>query len=257
MAFRNCSDKAKAGIMAHLDDKLTPVTPAEVLEALGKSWQIEFGSPAHRTSLLVLLSQWALETGRGKSMHCYNLGNVKSNQTTGDWCFFRCNEVINGKVVWFDPDHPACCFRAFTNLNDGALDYLRVLHTRFSKAWPAVESGDPALFSHLLKANHYYTADEGQYTKTLVALFNEFSRTLQVQSNPTKVPDLYSGVGIQTVLKALNFDPGTIDGIDGPNTRAAVKHFQLAHGLVSDGIVGPLTRAALSKAWAMHNATAG
>ncbi|HVJ15040.1 MAG TPA: hypothetical protein VM686_06350, partial [Polyangiaceae bacterium] len=183
--------------MARVDDQLTPVTPAQVLQALGVAWQEQFGSTPHRTSLLVLVSQWALETGRGRAMHCFNLGNVKSNGKTGDWCFFRCNEVLEGKVVWFEPDHEACRFRAFATLQDGALDYLKTLHQRFQSAWPAVVAGDPAAFSHALKVARYYTADEAQYTKSVVSLFNEFSRTIGGGQAPaagaggSNVPDLY------------------------------------------------------------------
>lgn len=235
--------------MARLEDRLTPVTPAEVLEALGGAWSQAFGSTPHRTSLLVLLAQWGLETGRGRSMHCYNLGNVKSSQKSGDWCFFRCSEILKGKVVWLEPDDPGCCFRAFTTLEAGALDYLKTLREHFGPVWSAVQAGDPAMFSHLLRVNHYYTADEGQYTKTLVALFNEFSRTIPAADAPSPAPNLYTEIGIQTTLKALGFDPGEVDGADGPNTRAAVCAFQLSAGLVSDGVVGRLTRNALAKAW--------
>jgi hypothetical protein len=235
--------------MARLEDRLTPVTPTEVLDALGAAGSQVLGSTPHRTSLLVLLSQWALETGRGHSMHCYNLGNVKSNQKSGDWCFFRCNEIIKGKVVWFNPDEAGCCFRAFATLDDGALDYLKTLRERFGRVWPAVDAGDPAMFSHLLRMNRYYTADEGQYTRTLVALFNEFSRTIPAAGAPSPVPNLYTEAGIQTALEALGFDPGEVDGIDGPNTRAAVRAFQSSAGLVADGIVGRMTRDAMAKAW--------
>lgn len=58
--------------------------------------------------------------------------------------------------------------------------------------------------------------------------------------------------GVQMALSALGFDPGTIDGLDGPRTRAAVKEFQRSCGLEADGIVGPKTRAAL--AVALNNA---
>ncbi|WP_333822842.1 NlpC/P60 family protein [Pinisolibacter sp.] len=47
---------------------------------------------------------------------------------------------------------------------------------------------------------------------------------------------------IQSRLAELGYDPGPIDGEDGDLTKAAVKQFQRARGLVADGIVGPLTR---------------
>lgn len=51
----------------------------------------------------------------------------------------------------------------------------------------------------------------------------------------------------QQMLKDLGY-PVTVDGIDGPETRSAVKRFQTEYDLVSDGIVGPATRAALIRA---------
>lgn len=50
---------------------------------------------------------------------------------------------------------------------------------------------------------------------------------------------------IQEALKAAGVDPGTIDGIFGPKTGAAVLGFQLEEGLVPDGEVGPETAAKL------------
>jgi uncharacterized protein (TIGR02594 family) len=55
-------------------------------------------------------------------------------------------------------------------------------------------------------------------------------------------------VDILTVQRALSlagFDPGPLDGIAGARTRAAVKAFQRARGLISDGIAGPNTLALL------------
>jgi len=54
--------------------------------------------------------------------------------------------------------------------------------------------------------------------------------------------------GVQTALTKLNFDPGAIDGFDGPHTRAAVKSFQQQASIRVDGIVGPETRKALMDA---------
>jgi uncharacterized protein (TIGR02594 family) len=50
---------------------------------------------------------------------------------------------------------------------------------------------------------------------------------------------------LQSALKARGFDPGTIDGIIGRDTIAAIRAFQASAGLEVDGIAGPLTRAAL------------
>ena len=50
---------------------------------------------------------------------------------------------------------------------------------------------------------------------------------------------------IQTRLKELGYDPGSVDGIFGEKTRKAVVAFQRDNGLSQDGIAGPKTLAAL------------
>ena len=51
----------------------------------------------------------------------------------------------------------------------------------------------------------------------------------------------------QIILKNLGLYLSTIDGINGPGTKRAVKEFQSKAGLVSDGVIGSKTKAALSK----------
>lgn len=50
---------------------------------------------------------------------------------------------------------------------------------------------------------------------------------------------------VQKALSALGYDPGKIDGKDGPNTQKAVREFQASASIGIDGIVGPETRGAL------------
>lgn len=50
---------------------------------------------------------------------------------------------------------------------------------------------------------------------------------------------------IQTKLKQWGYYTGSIDGIFGSKTTAAVKYFQRKNGLVADGIVGNKTAAAM------------
>lgn len=51
--------------------------------------------------------------------------------------------------------------------------------------------------------------------------------------------------GVQDALTKLGYDPGKIDGKDGPNTQKAVRKFQAHASIGIDGIVGPATRQAL------------
>ena len=51
--------------------------------------------------------------------------------------------------------------------------------------------------------------------------------------------------GVQEALSKLGFDPGKIDGMDGPNTQKAVRAFQAHATIKTDGIVGSETRKAL------------
>jgi peptidoglycan hydrolase-like protein with peptidoglycan-binding domain len=52
---------------------------------------------------------------------------------------------------------------------------------------------------------------------------------------------------LQTALRATGLYGGSIDGIAGPATRAAVRRLQARRGLVVDGIAGPRTRRALGR----------
>ena len=68
---------------------------------------------------------------------------------------------------------------------------------------------------------------------------------------PAKLPTLFLGSRssdvktLQEMLNAKGYNAGSVDGIFGRNTRAAVIAFQNANGLAADGIVGKLTWAKL------------
>lgn len=46
---------------------------------------------------------------------------------------------------------------------------------------------------------------------------------------------------IQSLLARIGYNPGTVDGVFGQQTREAVRDFQLDNGLTPDGVVGPAT----------------
>lgn len=148
-----------------LDTVKTLCTPEQMAEALSFAWIKLFNEVPRKESICILLAQWALETGWGKACYCWNIGNYKHvDGDNRDYCYYKCNEIIGGRVIWFDPtvekDRPYCCFRAYKTIEAGAIDYVASLHKRFTLAWPDVVSGDPAGFAHDLKRQGYYTANE-------------------------------------------------------------------------------------------------
>jgi flagellum-specific peptidoglycan hydrolase FlgJ len=185
-----------------LPNKLTPVSTQELLYGLANAWFQLVGEVPSKQSLLVLISQITLESGAAlKSCHCFNLGNIKSTTKDNiDYTYYKCNEVINGKIIWFDKPSPAARFVAFNTLEEGCLFYLNFLKTRYGKkagVWDAVLAGDPALFVQKLKQNNYFTASLLSYSTAVLRLFNQF-QSLNYD------PSLVCQIDEQTRINILN-----------------------------------------------------
>ena len=71
--------------------------------------------------------------------------------------------------------------------------------------------------------------------------------SFNVQEASVNVDTAYAATAniteVQKRLKKWGYYTGAVDGINGPQTKAAVKKFQKRYGLTQDGIVGPLTAA--------------
>lgn len=72
-----------------------------------------------------------------------------------------------------------------------------------------------------------------------------YTKTKDIQPVSSTIESVDAAVAdtkeVQTVLKKWGYYTGSVDGINGPQTKAAVKKFQRKYGLTADGIVGPLT----------------
>ena len=81
-------------------------------------------------------------------------------------------------------------------------------------------------------------------TSIITAVFMMATATLGFASMANADP-YATTADIQQRLNAAGYSVGTVDGILGARTEAAIRAFQAANGLVADGIVGPATQAAL------------
>lgn len=164
-----------------IPDLVTECSALLVTAAFRSALETVIGRTPTQGHLCVLVAQSALESGRWRSMHRWNFGNIKASSTyEGYYCQFRCNEVIDKRLQWFDPPHPQTSFRAFQQIEVGALDHVRFLSQRkaFQPAWLAAQRGDPAEFVHALKQGGYFTADEAPYLRSVASLWGEYMRLL-------------------------------------------------------------------------------
>jgi len=186
----------------------TKVTPQRMALAMYDAYWRYFRSWPNRDTIRVLLAHWALETGWGKWMWCYNVGNVKSHSGDDhDYCFFKCNEILikpvaerllvedptrvqitsyrsdDTCIVWFLPKHPWSRFRAFKTLEEGVYHHLKLLVQKFNKAWPHAVAGDPEEYCYALKEQRYFTADLSSYKNTFLAVFDKLD-ALEVPDGP-------------------------------------------------------------------------
>lgn len=83
------------------------------------------------------------------------------------------------------------------------------------------------------------------YALAVGQLANHISRDMPVIQWPEFTLARNDVMAMQGQLKALGFEPGQIDGQLGPQTRMALKGWQLQAGLPADGFPGPETLARL------------
>jgi hypothetical protein len=189
---------------AYVPAQLTPYTIDEAGKVL--SWALGQAKKKAPTldALAVFLAKLRLESGNFKFCYNHNPGNIKHSSdpnAPGMLTLYPCNEVLPGRgLVWFSkvaeltgkggtpvgkiydepPGHPQSRFVANANMYAGFEHYVEFLQRpRYLDSFAAAWSGDPARFSHVLKTAGYYTADEAQYTGTLVRLFSECRAKLQ------------------------------------------------------------------------------
>jgi hypothetical protein len=145
----------------------TPLTPSEASAHLSRAYQAVTGQAPSPATLSLLWAQWALETGRGKSMFGNNFGGIKARAGAPGKSFatFEGFSATRRRVI----DR----FRTYATPEEGARDYVRLLAERYPDAFEAAQRGDLPGFSQGLARRGYFTARPETYQRGLERLASE------------------------------------------------------------------------------------
>lgn len=158
-------ERSSSSTTRYVEPTRTPVARADLRAAIGRAYHKLTGKAPSGSLLDTLTAHASLETGSGSQMYNYNFGGIKGRSPTGETARCRTKEVENGREIEIRDG-----FRAYRTLDDGALDYVRLMRDRFGGAVSRAEAGDLDGFAHALKKAAYYTADETKYAAALHGL---------------------------------------------------------------------------------------
>ena len=133
----------------------------EARALLSDAWSVVIGnSPEPRTSAL-LTAHWALETDAGRCMPGHNFAGIKATPAALGKEF----RTVEGHGA--TRHEISARFRVYESAEAGALDYVRLLATRYPDAIRAARAGDSAGFSRALAQGGYFTASPEAYAAGL------------------------------------------------------------------------------------------
>jgi flagellar protein FlgJ len=173
---------ASAATPRSVEPKRTPVSRADLRAAIARALEKVNGSKPSSNLVDVMTAQASLETASGDQMFNYNFGGIKGHSPTGETAVLKTHEVLDGKDVVIKDG-----FRAYRSLDDGAVDYVKTMKSRFGGAFAPAERGDAAGFAHALKSAGYYTAPEAAYAKGIERLMSAPSTSAAASPSTIKV----------------------------------------------------------------------
>jgi hypothetical protein len=146
----------------------TPTAPPRIRAAIASAWHRDTGAAAAPALLDVLTAQVSHETARGQAMYNHNFGGIKGAGPGGATARYQTREILGG-----EEHHLVDGFRAYRSVDEGALDYVQTLRTRYPSAVAAAARGDVDGFASALKKSGYFTAHLSDYAASLRALVHE------------------------------------------------------------------------------------
>ena len=134
--------------------------------ALISGYTEHYGVAPNQETTNMLLAQWALETGHGKSMPKNNFGGLTGAAPTGGTANLATVEGHGATAR-----NTTRNFRTYDTPEQGAADFVGVLKRRHQPAMDAAAAGDTRGFAAALKKSGYYSGDPEAYRKAVDSLY--------------------------------------------------------------------------------------
>lgn len=149
----------------------TPIAAAEAANAIEGALRTVTGKAPNGQTVALLTAQWAHETGCGASMYNYNFGGLKGEGPGGQSVVQRTREG------WGSSERTIMDrFRAYDSPEQGALDYVRLLASRYAPALEAAQRGDTSQFVRGLKSGGYFTGNADAYERSVASIASRLLR---------------------------------------------------------------------------------
>jgi hypothetical protein len=142
----------------------TPLHEEQAAQYLAEALHKVVGSRASENAVAVLWAHWAHETGRGRRMMGHNFAGIKGEGTQGGARVWTREAAGSKKKL------VRRTFRVYESPEQGALDYVNLLLTRYRGSLSAAREGRTADFVHVLLERGYYTDEKGVYERAITRL---------------------------------------------------------------------------------------
>jgi hypothetical protein len=164
----------------------TPIDVGQMVASLRRAWNSLLGKDPTKEQLAMILAQNALETNHRQAMFNYNVGNIM-HMGTDSHDYFENRDSYGGKSF-------VAKFRSYPSLDDGVLDYLKLLVKGYPQAFRAAKIGDPKQYAQALIANpqrQYYDPHvQKQYVSGMSGLYDQYLKspelTTLVSTKPSR-----------------------------------------------------------------------
>jgi hypothetical protein len=148
----------------------SPLSEDQLLQILWDGHVAWSGTPPPPQRLACAFAHTAVEHSRGKRIFGNNLGHVT---TSGSWpgrtCLFSWTERAETDPARWNVVRLQ--FRVHDTIEEGALDYWKVMGSQYRTALDACDAGDAEKAGMLLSELGYYTSDPRSYASAMKELF--------------------------------------------------------------------------------------